>query len=701
MSADDFLSSLAPCLAERASQFSLRPAHPHRLFRERLEPIAEYHARLLALYEASPFGKPESLADLIYSIAVDGAQTSPRKPSPAIFESCVRCVQYLVGDNELSFDFPSLEPSLIHNDNYALPLRRRLQELEPVLAHHDRIVKTFSAVATATLAAIVNDYLPDAAFSESDTAVITVPLLTLVARPHELVEKIIVTFIAGEPHNTVEPDRYAFWVTRYQLFENLLAASGLSLDQLEKDPHRLVLPTSSRLPAVQLAATYLKHSPFAEFLSTPIPFAIPRRAFRAHGCIFGPADHGKTQTLQAIIAGFLNEPDPPALFIMDSMGAMLKKLERLALFDGRLKDRLIVLDPAGANPPRLNFFKLSGGTPPQQMELLFYLFKALDQSLTARQRTAVTFLAQLMQKIDGTLDDLRRVCEAKKPLYAEAINALPDIARDFFFNAFYKPDALMTQTKQQIAARLYTLAATPIFSMFSAKENTFNAFECIQQKKIVLVNTDRLSLGDEGSAIFGRFVLAQCLAAAFARAPIPEEERHLAVCIVDEAKAYFDEQTERFLSDARQFGLGLFFGTQYVAQLSEGVRRAVYGNTAIKLIGPIEYSDRVSLAREMGTTPEFIGAMRSYDESHTEWAAHVRTSNMTPSAIKLTVPFGILERMPKSEYLPKTVLSEPASGAPGIRAPRRAAERDAPSAALPHPPATPPDEPLVKPGKKW
>jgi hypothetical protein len=143
--------------------------------------------------------------------------------------------------------------------------------------------------------------------------------------------------------------------------------------------------------------------------------------------------------------------------------------------------------------------------------------------------------------------------------------------------------------------------------------------------------------------------------------------------------------------------LGLLFGTQYVSQLSEGVRRAVYGSTAIKLIGPIEYGDRVSLAREMNTTPEFIGAMRSYDNSLTEWAAHVRTNNMTPSAIKLTVPFGILERMPKSKRSPDHVAPEPApkprSQAEAAVPPQQAPESGSPAAEL--------IEPLVKPGKTW
>jgi hypothetical protein len=613
-------------------------------------------------------------------------QLARRPLPPPILDAIAKAIVEVIDLEMPALPAPGPRPAID-----AVTYRARLRSLLTFRSQADLLLRDWTAaigIILGRIAAAVPDLSSDAAGFG-----ITVPLIDLAPTPAELIADIVartMCFAQGDALAVVPGA-----VIARRLKESVLRASNMTEDNARKHPDRLISPQQSGLVGVALAEAYLGGTPFFDLLTSPVPFAIPRRAFRAHGCVFGPSDHGKTQTLQAIVVGFLNELDPPALIIMDSMGAMLKKLQRLALFDERLKDRLIVLDPAGAAPPRLNFFKLAGGTPAQQMELLFYLFKALDQSLTARQRTTVTFLAHLMQRIDGTLDDLRHVCEAKQPQHLDAINTLAPIAREFFLNAFYKPDALMTQTKQQIAARLYTLASTPIFPMFSAKENTFNAFEAIQGKKIVLVNTDRLALGDDGSTIFGRFVLAQCLAAAFARAPIPEDERHLALCIVDEAKAYFDEQTERFLSDARQFGLGLLFGTQYVSQLPEGVRRAVYGNTAIKLIGPIEYSDRVSLAREMNTTPKFIGAMRSYDNSHTEWAAHVRTSNMTPSAIKLTVPFGILERMPRSHHP-----SAPAS--PDIAVPPRS-EQPYKHAKLVEPQITAatPDQPLIKPGKAW
>ncbi len=339
--------------------------------------------------------------------------------------------------------------------------------------------------------------------------------------------------------------------------QNLLDVSKVSEEAARKNPHRLVPPAHSNLSGSRLIDVYLGNTPFASLFMTPVPFLIPRRAFQAHGICLVPSEHGKTQTAQNIILSFLKEDEPPPLVILDNMGAMLKKIERLAVFDGRLKNRLLVLDPR--ERPPLNLFKLSGGSPAQQMYLFEYIFRAIDHTLTPRQATTVAFLVQLMQKVGGTLDTLRQVCEEKQPSHSTAIDALDPLARDFFWNQFYSRDQFINQTKAQIAARLYTLSRNrAFFEMFAAPHNGFNAGHCIRDKLITLISTDRAYLGDEGSAIFGRFILAQCLAAAFARADIPERERHLALLIVDEFKTYADEEvTPKIFTNARQFGLGI------------------------------------------------------------------------------------------------------------------------------------------------
>ena len=87
-----------------------------------------------------------------------------------------------------------------------------------------------------------------------------------------------------------------------------------------------------------------------------MPFIIPRKTYAEHGTIFAKSGHGKTQTLRSILANFLQEQDPPALFVMDSLGSLIEDVDKLNVFSTRLKDRLVILDPTDDVPPALNLF---------------------------------------------------------------------------------------------------------------------------------------------------------------------------------------------------------------------------------------------------------------------------------------------------------------------------------------------------------
>ncbi len=465
----------------------------------------------------------------------------------------------------------------------------------------------------------------------------TVPLYVLTKHYPDIVNAII-TFIGSSKYAGND----TFATTTRQLTDNAQRTSGI--DPKKPGTRKVTLPQEYDGDVTE---AYLWGTPFYDFFQTPLPFVIDRKIYAEHGAMFARTGHGKSQTLRAIVASFLQEEDPPALFIMDSLGSLIDGMADLEVFAGRLKDRLVIIDPSKPEHlPALNFFQL------QSDDLCFYLFKAIDQSFTQRQSTMISYLMEFMRTIpNANLLTLIQVCEARDNPFPNALANLSPFAQSFFANQFFakKPDQLVQQTKSQIAARIYTLARMPKFNeMFSGTSGqTFDPFRCMQEKKICLINTDarptRLGGLGEASAVFGRFILAQCLDAARGR---PKDQRHLALLIVDEAKAYMDDQTALILSDARQFGLGMFLATQFPHQLEEGVRREINTNTSIKFMGPVEYAVASQYARDMFTRPEFIMGMKAYDRSHAEWAAYV--ANLTDKAVRLSVKYGAIEAMPKA-----------------------------------------------------
>ncbi len=677
-------------LTSAAINLSHFPWRPHRAFKGKPEPVRSYHARLRSAYRASQYGNRDYLADIAVAQVLTCADEGPR-PFEPILVALAKANIALRKHNRLVFEFPELPA---HSDAGSdILLRRKLEELEPYLLHEERIRTVFDETICGLMLGLMDELPPSLHETWSDAHTFRIPAFALLPDLAEVLGKILVTFLSDTAFEDDYPAALAFAHTRQRLIENLLAASELSFEDAQRQPHRIRAPRDCKLPPQHMISAYLDGTGLESIFTTQVPFSIPEKAYREHGAIFAPSGHGKTQLLQHIIVSFMQRPDAPAMFIIDGMGTMLDKIARLEVFNAELKDRLIILEPRDV--PALNFFQIRGGSDAQQIELFTYLFTAIDQGLSTKMATGVRFIVQLMQAIPGaTLQTMREVMEdpaktVEGSKYYREISALDPLAQAYFRNQFFNPSA-MKVTRESIASRLYTVLANPTFNqMFSAPQNAFDALQAMQDKKIVLINTDRYFLGDDASAVFGRFVIAQCLAAALARAPVHPDQRHLALLIVDEAKDYFDAKTEKILSDARQFGLGLLFATQFVEQLPEGVRKAMYNNTAIKMAGPITYAEAVTFAREARTTPEFIRAMTNTDRQFTEFAAFIR--NVTPQAIKLSIPYGTLENEP--------CMSDAAYAA--LREQNRA--RFAPKIPPPHPPETAPPsvQPPPKPSIKW
>jgi hypothetical protein len=218
----------------------------------------------------------------------------------------------------------------------------------------------------------------------------------------------------------------------------------------------------------------------------------------------------------------------------------------------------------------------------------------------------------------------------------------------------------------------------------------------MQEKKIVLVNTSRRQLGTTGSQVFGRYIVAQCMAAAIRRGSL--RQRDLALLILDEAHAYYDEQTEDILRTTRKFKLGLISATQMYDAIDGKVKAALATNTSIKLSGfGTSDDDARRLAKNMRTTKEAILAC---DKG--EFMTYVR--GLTPHAVRLRIKFGALETAPKMDEaayermraLNKAKVMAPRTASPTTTAPRQLTPQnlDPPHAPTPLPFA-------IKPGKDW
>jgi hypothetical protein len=414
----------------------------------------------------------------------------------------------------------------------------------------------------------------------------------------------------------------------------------------------------------EIVEAYLHHTPFKELLYAPIPFNITDEQRYEHMHVVGGSGHGKTQLLQRLILHDLQREQPPALIIIDSQGEMLRKIQWLSLFseEGRLADRIVVIDPEDVDyPPALNMFDMKPARLERYsqaineqieasvIETFNYVFGALAAELTSRQNTTFAFVTKLMLRIPGaTVHTLRELFEDNATSidgspFANHIRRLDPTSQAYFENQFFT--RAYSQTKQQIARRLYSVLQVPAFQrMFASKTNRLDMFEALQSGSVILVNTSKALLKTDASALFGRYMIARVISAAFERIALPAGKRNPAFLVVDEAAEYFDENLETMLSQARKFNVGVLFAHQHLDQLTPPLRAAVAANTSIKFAGGVSDKDARALAPDMRTTSEFIGEMHKLAHS-TEFACFVR--NYTGSAVRLKIPFGALEKAPR------------------------------------------------------
>lgn len=326
--------------------------------------------------------------------------------------------------------------------------------------------------------------------------------------------------------------------------------------------------------------------------------------------------------------------------------------------DGALADKLVIIDPNDVDfPAAINMFAMneermaSYGSAEREkvqnsaIELYEHFFsELLGAELTARQGMVFKYLARLMLEIpDATIITLRDLMDDAKP-FIPYMDKLSGSARVFFAREFFHPS--FNATKKQISKRLWGVLSTPAFErLFSSPESKIDLFQLLNDGHVILINTAKDLLKENGASLYGRFFISMLTQAIMERSVIPEDERTPTFIYIDECQDYFDANVELLLAQGRKYKTGLSLAHQHMDQLTVSERASVLANSSIKLAGGVNAKDAKILATEMGCKPEFLQSMyKADDNSETEFALWVR--NHIREAVKVKVPIGMLETLP-------------------------------------------------------
>ena len=108
--------------------------------------------------------------------------------------------------------------------------------------------------------------------------------------------------------------------------------------------------------------------------------------------------------------------------------------------------------------------------------------------------------------------------------------------------------------------------------------SAFNFRKAMDEKRIILCNLSKGILGEEDAKFLGLILVPKVLTAAMSRQNIPMAQRHDFFLYVDEFQNYATEDFAVILSEARKYRLNLIVANQFIGQIDEEVKNAVFGN---------------------------------------------------------------------------------------------------------------------------
>ncbi|MCL5431920.1 MAG: TraM recognition domain-containing protein [Patescibacteria group bacterium] len=132
--------------------------------------------------------------------------------------------------------------------------------------------------------------------------------------------------------------------------------------------------------------------------------------------------------------------------------------------------------------------------------------------------------------------------------------------------------------------------------------SSFDFRQAMDEGKIIIVNLAKGLIGEENSSFMGSLLVPKILSAATSRQNIPAEQRRDFYLYVDEFQNFATPDFATILSEARKYALNLTVANQFIAQVEEDIKNAIFGNVGTKIAFRGGVADAQFLAHEFAPT---------------------------------------------------------------------------------------------------
>lgn len=135
-------------------------------------------------------------------------------------------------------------------------------------------------------------------------------------------------------------------------------------------------------------------------------------------------------------------------------------------------------------------------------------------------------------------------------------------------------------------------------NIIGQSKSAFNFRQVMDEGKILIIDLAKGKIGEENASFLGMVLIPRLLMAAISRQDIPEDQRRDFYLYVDEFQNFATPDFAQILSEARKYHLNLTVANQFIGQMEEEVKNAIFGNVGTILTFRVGVTDANYLARE-------------------------------------------------------------------------------------------------------
>ncbi|MFZ2886223.1 MAG: type IV secretory system conjugative DNA transfer family protein, partial [Minisyncoccia bacterium] len=199
-----------------------------------------------------------------------------------------------------------------------------------------------------------------------------------------------------------------------------------------------------------------------------------------------------------------------------------------------------------------------------------------------------------------------------KPFRAAVVEKITDpVVRSFWTEEFATyTDRYTQEATPAIQNKVGQFVSNPLVrNIVGQPTSSFNLREMMDTKKIFIVNLSKGRMGESNAALLGSMLTVKIYLAAMSRADesaIRMDRLPRCYFYVDEFQSMMNEAFADILSESRKYKLGLTLANQYIEQMEEEVRDAVFGNVGTLVtfrVGPFD-AEVLETVYEPVFTPE-------------------------------------------------------------------------------------------------